>query len=445
MAKPQLKKVLRIGIIQDGKIVQERLIKYGEPVSVGESAKNTFVFPKTHLPKAEYALFSMTPKGYMLNFTEKMRGKISSGGAVVGLDKLRADPSVTKGNGRWRLALTEQDRGKITVDNVTVLFQFVPPPPTQAVRPIHAMDFRPRLLDEDDPMFLGFLAVWTMLAVVLAFWVTTADPPEIRIEEIDDRFVKIILPKEDKAEEEPPEVPEDPDATSREVETKKTEKAKKPKAEKKPETKLEEAQRKAEMEQNVRNKSMMLKMLTTRGEGGRGTAEDLWSDSDGSLGDLDAAIGDVDGVAIAGENSGLREGSGTSSEDVDIGGLSKAGGGTAEVGGGPAVKVEGDVNLGVADYDDVTDQNAVKQVVNRNFGQLKYCYETRLKTNPSLSGRVEVEWNIARTRVTSAAVFANTTGDDVFAQCIVNKIKRWKFPAEVEGEMLYPFLFTPKG
>ena len=77
-AQSQPAKVLRIGIIQDGKIVQERLIKSGETVTVGESAKNTFVFPKTHLPQAEFAVFRASSKGYELRFTDQMRGKISS-------------------------------------------------------------------------------------------------------------------------------------------------------------------------------------------------------------------------------------------------------------------------------------------------------------------------------------------------------------------------------
>ena len=55
-SQTQPAKVLRIGIIQDGKIVRERLIKPGESVKVGESARNTFVFPKTSLPRAEFPL-----------------------------------------------------------------------------------------------------------------------------------------------------------------------------------------------------------------------------------------------------------------------------------------------------------------------------------------------------------------------------------------------------
>ena len=42
-------KVLRIGIVKDGKVVHERLIKPGQNVTVGESPRNTFVIPGADL------------------------------------------------------------------------------------------------------------------------------------------------------------------------------------------------------------------------------------------------------------------------------------------------------------------------------------------------------------------------------------------------------------
>ena len=128
-ATAQQAKVLRIGVIQDGKIVQERLIKQGETVQVGESPKNTFVLPKTDLPKGEFALFVYKNGAYQLQFTEAMKGTVSSNGAVVAIERLRTDPSVQSSGGVWRVPLTEEDRGKVSIGDVTILFQFVPPPP----------------------------------------------------------------------------------------------------------------------------------------------------------------------------------------------------------------------------------------------------------------------------------------------------------------------------
>ena len=445
-AQAQAKKVLRIGIIQDGKIVQERLIEAGETVSVGDGADNTFVFPKTRLP-SNFEIFRVVDDGYALAFTEDMKGKISSGGAVVGLDKLRTDPSVEKGEASWLLPLTQQDRGKVTVDNVTILFQFVAPPPVQAVKPLAAMDFRPRLFEEDDPVFLGFMAVFSGLAAVLMIWVWNAPPPrELSIEEIPDRFTQLVLDPPT-----PVEAPEveadivDPNQRSEQEPETEPEPTNEPQ-EREPQTEVERARSASQQAAEVMGRSLMLQMITTAGANGEGVAADLLSEGDGGIADLDAALSEVGGVAVAtADASGQRGGSGTGNEDVDIGDLAGVAGGAAEVGGGPEIEVQGDVNLGSGQIDsDIGDAESVRQVVQNNFGQLEYCYTQQLRANPSLAGRVEVEWYVRDRRVTSATVFANTTGNSELGDCIVGKIKRWRFSEAVEGEILYPFVFSPK-
>lgn len=446
-------KVLRIGIIQDGKIVQERLIKQGESVTVGDSAKNTFVLSANGLPRKEYPLFVSGRSGYVLNFTEGMKGKISSGGAVVGLDKLRNDASVQQQAGSWRLPLTEQDRGKIGIDGVTVLFQFVPPPPTQAFKPMQAMSFRPRLLEEDDPVFLGFLAIFTALAAILVVWVWNTEAPQTRsLAEIPDRFTRLVLDPPEVEEPEVAEVEEAEDAREKlEVEEEEVAEVEEEAETEAPRTereeKIAEAQRREDVKQELMQKSLIIKHFVTRGESSGGTAADLWDEEDKGLDDLDAAVAEVSGVKIAtSEDQGLRQGGGGTSEDADIGDLGRVGGGSTTIGDGPEVAVKGQVDMGSGDLSGATgDHAAVKGVVEKYFGQLTYCYETRLKGNPDLGGRVEVEWNVTGGRVTSAYVFANTTGDQELGECIVNKIERWRFPNGVEGQILYPFIFKRRG
>ena len=52
MAKEGAKKILRVGIIQGGRIVEERLIRKREDVSLGTHAKNTFILPSSQLGKS---------------------------------------------------------------------------------------------------------------------------------------------------------------------------------------------------------------------------------------------------------------------------------------------------------------------------------------------------------------------------------------------------------
>jgi hypothetical protein len=445
-AKNDKKKVLRIGVIQSGKLVQERLIPSGESVTVGESAKATFVFPKTGLPRAEYPIFVNRKGNYVLNFTEDMKGKISSGGAAVTLAKLRSDPSVANQGGSWRLALTDQDRGKVAIGDVTVLFQFVPPPPVQAVQPLKSMDFRPRLFEDDDPIFFGFLGVWAALAVILLLVVWNSDPPEYTLEEMPDRFTKIILqPEAPDTEIEEPETEEETDEVGEPAETAPAEPEPEPETPSEPRTAEEKAADEQQQIEALKEKSLLLKMLTTRSEHGVGTAEDAFAEGDGGLADLDSALAGVSGVEMAsGENGGIRGGTGTT-EDADIGAVAQAGGGSSEL-AGVKTEIKGSVKGGTVDAADLPDADKIKTIIGRNQGALTYCYEQRLRQNPSLSGRVEVEWAIRQGRPAGISIFANSTGDSEFATCIKGKIARWKFDGiDTDGELVAaPFVFSPK-
>ncbi len=450
--QPKVAKVLRVGILQDGKLVQQRLIRQGESVTVGGSEKCTFVVPGGVLPRAEYPILVAGRSGYVLNFTEQMKGKISSGGAIVGLDRLRNDPTVQRQEGSWRLPLTEHDKGKIALGgdgDVAVLFQFVPPPPTAPVKVQRSSDFRPRLLEEDDPAFLGFLALFAALAAVLLVWVWNTEPPKTRgLDEIPDRFTKILLPATEpeptdlaieKPDGERPEekAPEEPSESSDAV------------ADAQPKTAVERAKAREQLKEGVVERSLMLRYMTTRGENQRGEyAEDLLGEGDAGLEELDAAMARVTGVAEATSTNtqDLRAGATGGRDDADIGSLGGVGGGSSELAKGPEVKVTGSVEFGApASTADGTDATAVRSVVQENQGQLQFCYEQQLKVDPKLGGRVEVEWVVRGGRVTSAMVFANTTGNKEFAECMVTRIRRWRFPEGVEGEILYPFIFTPRG
>jgi len=441
-------KVLRIGVIQDGKIVQERLIKAGESVSVGESAKNTFVLPKAQPPSADFVLFRSAGRGYSLQFTDKMKGKISSGGAVVALQKMAGDPSVSRKGDTMQLPLAEQDRGKIKIQDVTVLFQFVAPPPVTAVRPIQQMDFRPRLIEDDDPVFLGFLAIWSALAMVLVIWVWNTPVREVTLTDIPDRFAKIVLAEEPPVPEEVVVEPEEVDGTAieREVEEvpEPTVHGDKDKEEPKSEAQQiqEEEEKKAEL---IANSPLLLKIIGTTGESQGGVVENLFSDDELGLGDIDKALDQTAGVTLNSGDAGLREGRAGGNDSADIGDLKGVGGGQAASVSGPVVTLKPRVTAQSGQIDASGDESAIKGVVRKYSGQLTYCYEKRLKTVPTLGGRIEVGWTVSGGSVSGAPyVVANTTGDAELASCITQKIRRWSFPADVDGDLSWPFVFQQK-
>ena len=58
-AAPKVK-ILRIGIIQGGRIVEERLVRKRENITIGQSAKNLFVVPSEALPRRWQLLFEIS-------------------------------------------------------------------------------------------------------------------------------------------------------------------------------------------------------------------------------------------------------------------------------------------------------------------------------------------------------------------------------------------------
>src|SRR6476660_4885307 len=74
-------RILRIGVLLGGKIVEERLIRDRVPVTIGQSMKNTFSVPGEGLPLG-LTLFAMDDGKYSLRFLNKMDGRLSDGAQV---------------------------------------------------------------------------------------------------------------------------------------------------------------------------------------------------------------------------------------------------------------------------------------------------------------------------------------------------------------------------
>ncbi len=451
-------KVLRIGIIQDGKIVQEKRIRPGGNVTIGSSHKATFNYSLKRIPK-KFPLFSAKgQKHYSLCFLDAMSGKIACRDGVHNLEQLRKRGEATRRGDVWMLPLSERDRGKITIDNLTVLFQFVPAPP-EPLHPVTRTDFKPKLLDEDDPVFVGFLGLFTLLGAIFLIYTMNVEAQElVTFDTIPDRFVQLVIeqPKNDAQEEDLADIEQDAlDAEKKRIAKEKEEEAQgqeqaKEKKEQKPKTAeelaAEEAARRQEMEKQVIENSLLLKMIGTRGESSSGQlTEDLFAEDDGVVKDLDRALAGVSGVEVGSSDAmAIKGGSGegTGREDASIGDLARADGGSAKVGSGPSTNVKGKVVSGTVDAFG-GDPGKVKAAVGRYYGHIRSCYELQLKSNPSLSGRVEVSWTIAGGRATSVALEGNTTGDDALGQCIVRKVRSWKFPEELEMDVVFPFILAP--
>lgn len=454
-------RVLFIGVVQDGKVVQERPMSAGQTVSVGSSQKATFVFEAGAVPEPAFELFRFVDGAYVLRFAEGMKGRVTSNGERISLDKVVKDSGDGKGT-IHSVPLTASDKGKIRLDGVTVLFKFVEPSTIAAPAPtVDKLDFRPRLIEDDqDPIFLGFLALWFALGVVFSVWVITAEPPEFTLEDIPDRFTKRVfvdipdLEPLDDPTEDPEGVIESDKAKAKAVEPEPVEAKPEPKDDGGG-SEADQAQRVENAKDELRESSAMFselqalqaQMIGTTGENARGSVlvENAVGNYEGlgdKLADAESAGGPIgDGSRLRGSD-GVAGGTGVR----DIGGVSEGGDEGGGVGVGAAPKVEapkGDVTTGDLDFGG-GDVAAVQAVVRRYGGQIKYCYESQLKSNPSLAGEVKVGWFVEGGKASDVYIISNSTGDSKLGDCIVGKIKRWKFTGEDEGEASTRWVFAPQ-
>ena len=435
-------KALRIGLIQQGRIVEERLLRRIEPVTIGTAPSCTLVVPQSDLP-ASFALFPVVKGRLHLAFDDRMDGQVSSPAGAAGLaDLVAAGRAVRRGEVHL-LPLAENQWGRIAVGEVTVLFQFVTPPPPPPVRKLPREVRKNRFRSMDRLFVLVLLVSAGLHFSAYAGLVRVPVREEVTLEEIPDRFARLLIP------ERRPEAPK--------VEEKKAEAAPEQKEEKKAEEKKPEAEdparvaarkaaRAAAVAKAVQQKGI-LRVLGALGPGtGRGAVADVFGKG-GDFGDVAQALSGAGGVAVATEPGGVgaRKGGGQGGA-ASIGDLGTSGGGKVALGAKSEVHVTGTVGVEEADVDSPdVDQARLGGFVRARMSAIKACYENQLKRNPSLRGRVRIRFTILETGgLADVTAVENTLGSAEVVSCIVGTMRSWRTPFRPAGtvQVEYPFVFS---
>ena len=452
-AQGHLPRILRIGIVQSGKIVEERLIRKRTDVSIGQSAKNTFVVPASNALARSFTMFELDRGGaYALNFTDGMDGRIAPDTSAAPATLVQLRQKAQKRGAMYTLPLGDKSRGKVVVGDLTVLFQFVNPPPVQP-RPQLPASVRGSVTQNLDWLMIGIAAVSLVGHLGFVAYLRQVDWPRTpNIEEIPDRFVQMIVPKKEEKKVEKV----DPNATkvadAKDDGKKKKGGDDKPKGPAKPRDPEAEAraaaERKARIAQQVASMGA-LKILGAKGD--NGSIIDSLKGGDVS-GDADRVFAQVGGVGVAGTaGAGLHatKGAGGSGTVKGIGGLRASGPGevsTGERSGERVATVKGSVkDSAPVDIDGALDPNMVANEIRRRKGAIVACYEAALKRNPNLAGKVELQFTISGVgKVTNAEIGTDTMQDSDVNSCIKSRVLGWRFPAPEGGEVhfSYPFVFT---
>jgi hypothetical protein len=168
-------RILRVGIILGGKIVEEKLIRERETITLGQSTKNTFSVPTEGMPRS-WPLFLVKDGAYYLHFSDAMDGRVSDGSTVHPLPALKGQGAMRSGEG-WILPLPETARGKIVLGEMTLLFQFVTAPPLQP-RPHLPASVRGGLADRIDPLLAVVVAASLSVHGFFMFWASCIVDPD---------------------------------------------------------------------------------------------------------------------------------------------------------------------------------------------------------------------------------------------------------------------------
>ena len=101
------------------------------------------------------------------------------------------------------------------------------------------------------------------------------------------------------------------------------------------------------------------------------------------------------------------------------------------VGSGPTV-ITGPSTAIKRDLPTLTSQveidKMVKTAMKRNMGQIKYCYESALRSTPNLSGRWTFDFTIGTDGTTqNISVKGETMRDTAFEACLAGRVRNWAF------------------
>ncbi len=449
-------RALRLGLFLAGKPLEERLVRTPREVSIGKDASCTLIVPPTEGLSGNTTLFVAGDKGWILQFGEEFKGRVANAGEPVSLQQLIDDGDAVAHKSQWQLPLSKNAKGELRFGDLKILFQLVEPPPLLA-KPQLPSSLRPQLLTTLDMRLLRVVAASFAAHFAFVVYLRAMERPKPpAIEEIPERFVKMLVPKKI----EPPKPQQVTKAEAKKVDDKKPDDTKKktetaqndkpttqPKKEEDPAAAAARAaEQRAKMEQQLQTMGV-LKMLTAKGADGA-LADALKNGS--SDGDPDKVFREVGGVGPVTGQSGLgsvRGGDGTG-QSQSIGSLTTSG---PREGVGTGEKTEKKVRAVVQesspqdlDPGDL-DPGQVAAKIRQYRGAMVACYEAALKRNATLAGKITLRFSVNSVgKVSHVEIEVDTMHDDDFAKCIVERAQSWRFPAPKGGgevQFAYPFIF----
>jgi hypothetical protein len=418
-------RVLRLGLVRGGRVIEERVLKDREPVTIGSNENNTFVIAASRIPH-EFRLFDVESGRYVLQFTDAMSGKVALPDGLTQLSDLKG--TAQRRGEFYRLPLPEDVRGKVVIGDCAFLFQFVSPPPAQPKPQLPVSVMRGAVgIDWATTMIaaFSFLAHFMAIGAIYSDWLDPVVDYDVNLANLVENFKNLPPPPE--VEEKNVEEKDEKKEEDKAPEAKPVEKV----AQKDPtqKTKMSKAEVAALAEQLDSFDMGILGAQT-----GKTATSDILSSSDSiATGIMDQAAasgagvsgGGPGGLKLTGAGGALQAGQGGSSLS-SIGSSGKTGG---ESSGGVAVVKgpKGSANVGSANVA-VGQISDASRVIARMRPGFHACYTSGLQTNPDAAGKISLKIQVgAGGEVTgvSASVSGNLPSDVV--ECVKRRARGGRF------------------
>ncbi|HEY4176163.1 MAG TPA: AgmX/PglI C-terminal domain-containing protein [Kofleriaceae bacterium] len=430
-------RILRIGVLLGGKIVEERLIRDRVPVTIGQSMKNTFSIPLEGLP-LEFTLFAIDQGKYSLQFLSKMDGRVSDGGGQVNtLDALKQKGARNTGDS-YQVPLTDGARGKLTLGDLTILFQFVTEPPRQP-KPMLPASVRGTLADRIEPRLAVILGISIFLHFGLVVYGLLMDREVGGT--MAERAYNLTF-KQDTIEVATPEEPkpapdQGSDAGSAAVKTPDKTPVKTPvkapadagKPAENPTGGRDEKDTVSTQEEEAKK---FADLLTGEGENGHSEGDMSVRRPGADLGQQITAVKEGGGeVAIGGGANHGGRGGGDAKLGTNGGTGIKGPAGTESAGGGKVDEKAPTGRIAVSDKQSFDDSTLTADIVlakiqSAYMAGLKRCYKTYLAKDATARGKVTLSLTINETGRTTSGKANGFAGE--VDSCISGLMSSWRFP-----------------
>jgi len=437
-------KVLRIGLVASGRILEERIVKQRTSVTVGPSEKSMFVV-QASVP-SQFKLFELIGPDYYLNFLDGMTGRVALASGITDLSALKGQAK--RVGPAYQIRLTDEARGKVVIGDTTFLFQFVAPPPVQP-RPQLPLSVKGGLGSQID-WSLTIIAAFSFLlhfGLVGAMYSDWMDPV------VNDDLTAGLLDMVQKTLPPPVETAEEASASATSTSTAPAATTAAPKAAA-PSKAAGGGQQApdAKVVAGLLNEADQARIAILASLNGGPNISGAMKEDNGAPVDLNGLANRSGGVSTqtglnlpGGAGGPIKPGQGPGG----LQSLHAGETGSVGTGAGTATKVVpiGDVQYGGSSQT-VPVSNAEAVIRSQIHPGAKRCYQKGLENDPTQSGRIVIMIKVSPSgEVDSASVGSNSGLSPGVAACIASVARRAKFdaPGASGSTISVPFNFVKQG